>query len=396
MTGRSAGRLRFFVAARVAAGGLRALPLVVVVVAVAQLVLGTALAATEQRGQESGALLAVGGDARLKAVPTSRVADMAAAVGEAPGVDAAVAGRVAEMTLASSVSTGASVRLVIVDARAYERLLATSDLPDAPQLERLTAAGGEDAPVPALLLGGPPGLENGLHVRWGADDDVALDVVGEAPVSTPPPTPWSSSTPPPSPRPARVADPDTIWAVGPGAPEALRAAAEEDPADTVLTFDEALTNLRDAPLPAALVHLAVAASLLLVLLAGLGVVLGAALDAPARATALGRLRSLGLADRDAAPGAGRRAAGARPRQRADRSRGRGRHRLGDLRLARARGGDGSERDPAARRTPLDVAGRRRAAGGGAAPRCAPEPPAAARQPGAPAARRRLRLASRCS
>ena len=117
-------------------------------------------------------------------------------------------------------------------------------------------------------------------------------------MSTPPLTPWSSSTPPPSPRPARVADPDTIWAVGPGAPEALRAAAEEDPADTVLTFDEVLTSLREAPLPAALVRLAVAASLLLVLLAGLGVVLGAALDAPARATALGRLRSLGLADRE--------------------------------------------------------------------------------------------------
>ena len=59
-----------------------------------------------------------------------------------------------------------------------------------------------------------------------------------------------------------------------------------------------MPDLREAPLPAALVHLAVAASLLLVLLAGLGVVLGAALDAPARATALGRLRSLGLADRE--------------------------------------------------------------------------------------------------
>ena len=47
-----------------------------------------------------------------------------------------------------------------------------------------------------------------------------------------------------------------------------------------------------------MVQLAVAAALLLVLLAGLGVVLGAALDAAARATALGRLRSLGLADRE--------------------------------------------------------------------------------------------------
>ena len=297
-TGRSAGRLWFFVAARVAAGGLRALPLVVVVVAVAQLVLGTALAATQQRGQEAGALLAVGGDARLKAVPTSRVADMAAEVGAAPGVDVAVAGRVAEMTLASSVSTGASVRLVIVDARAYERLLATSDLPDAPQLERLTAAGGQDAPVPALLLGGPPGLENGLHVRWGVDDNVALDVVGEAPrvdAATDPVVVVDAAAFAAT---GARADPDTIWAVGPGAPEALRTAAEDDPADTVLTFDEALSNLREAPLPAALVRLAVASSLLLVLLAGLGVVLGAALDAPARATALGRLRSLGLADRE--------------------------------------------------------------------------------------------------
>jgi putative ABC transport system permease protein len=297
MTGRSAGRLWFFVAARVAAGGLRALPLVVVVVAVAQLVLGTALAATQQRGQEAGALLAVGGDARLEAVPTSRVADMAAAVGEAPGVHASVAGRVAEMTLASSVSTGASVRLVIVDARAYERLLATSDLPDAPQLERLTDA-SEDAPVPALLLGGPPGLENGLHVRWGATDNVALDVVGEAPrvdAATDPVVIVDAAAFAAA---GAVADPDTIWALGPGASDALLAAAEDDPADTVLTFEDALASLREAPLPAALVHLAIAASLLLALLAGLGVVLGAALDAPARATALGRLRSLGLAERE--------------------------------------------------------------------------------------------------
>ena len=295
---RSAGRLPFFVAARVAAGGLRALPLVVVVVAVAQLVFGSTLAATQQRGQESGALLAVGGDARLKTVPAREVSDRAAAVGEAPGVRAAVAGRVADGTLASAVSTGASVRLVVVDARAYERLLAASDLPDAPQLERLTATGGEDAPVPALLLGGPSGLENGLHVRWGEDDDVALDVVGEAPrvdATTDPVVVVDAAAFAAA---GAVADPDTIWAVGPGAPEALRSAAEEDPADTVLTYDEVLTRLRDAPLPAALVHLAVAASLLLVLLAGLGVVLGAAVDAPARATALGRLRSLGLADRE--------------------------------------------------------------------------------------------------
>jgi putative ABC transport system permease protein len=212
-------------------------------------------------------------------------------------VRAAVAGRVADGTLVSSVSTGASVRLVVVDAGAYERLLAASDLPDAPQLERLTATGGADAPVPALLCGGPPGLENGLHLRWG-DVDLALDVVGEAPrvdATTDPVVVVDAAAFAAA---GAFADPDTIWAVGRGAPEALRTAAEEDPADTVLTYDDVLTRLRDAPLPAALVHLAVAAALLLVLLAGLGVVLGAAVDAPARATALGRLRALGLADRE--------------------------------------------------------------------------------------------------
>ena len=294
---RSAGRLRFFVAARVAAGGLRALPLVVVVVAVAQLVLGTALAATQQRGQESGALLAVGGDARLKTAPAREVPDRAAAVGEAPGVRVAVAGRVADRTLASSVSTGASVRLVVVDARAYGRLLAASDLPDAPQLERLTATGDEDAPVPALLLGGPSGLANGLHVRWGAGRDVALDVVGEAPrvdATTDPVIVVDAAAFAAA---GAVADPDTIWAVGPGGPRHWlggRGGPDRHRAD----YDEVLTTLRDAPLRAALVDLAVAGSLLLVLLAGLGVVLGAAVDAPARATALGRLRSLGLADRE--------------------------------------------------------------------------------------------------
>lgn len=296
-TGRSARRLPFLVAAQVAAGGMRALPLVVVAVAVAQLVFASTLAGTQQRGQESGALLAVGGDARLKSVPAMEIADRAAEVGRAPGVRAAVAARVADGTLVSSVSTGASVRLVAVDARAYERLLAASDLPDAPQLQRLTDAGGADAPVPALLLGGPSGLENGLQLQWG---EVAfpLDVVGEAPrveATTDPVIVVDAEVFTAA---GAVAEPDTVWAVGPGAPEAMRVAAEADPADTVQTYGDVLDRIRDAPLSAALVHLAVAASLLLVLLAALGVVLGAAVDAPSRATALGRLRSLGLADRE--------------------------------------------------------------------------------------------------
>lgn len=295
---RSAGPLPFFVAARVAAGGTRALPLAVIVVAVAQLVLSTSLAATQQRGQEAGAMLTVGGDARLDTAPGREVLDTAANVGNAPGVELAVAGRVADRTLASSLSTGASVRLVVVDASAYARLLAASRLPDAPQIERLAARAGVDEPVPALLHGGPAGLENGLRIRWGSDAEVALDVVGEAPQVNASSDPVVVVDATALAAAGVVADPNTIWAVGEGAPEALRSAAQSDPADTVQTYDAVLTRLRDAPLSAAQVHLAVAAALMLALLAGVGMLLGAALDAPARATALGRLRALGLAERE--------------------------------------------------------------------------------------------------
>ena len=295
---RSAGRLWFFVAARVADGGLRALPLVVVVIAVAQLTLGTALAATQQRGQESGALLAIGGDARLKTAPTRLVADRAAAVAEAPGRPCR--GR---RTCRGQDAGGVGVHRRLGPPgggrRCGLRTTARRERPaDAPQLARLTTTVGDDAPVPALLLGGPAGLENGLSVRWGQDVSVALDVVGEAPRVDGTTDPVVVVDVAAFAAAGAVADPDTVWAVGTGAAEALQAAAEAGSGRHGADVRRRLTRLRDAPLPAALVSLSVVASLLLVLLAGLGVVLGAAVDAPGRATALGRLRSLGLADRE--------------------------------------------------------------------------------------------------
>ena len=220
---------------------------------------------------------------------------------------------------------------------------------------------------------------------------MALDVVGEAPrvdAATDPVVVVDAAAFAAA---GAVADPDTIWALGPGAPEALRSAAEEDPADTVLTYDEVLARLRDAPLPAALVHLAVAASLLLVLLAGLGVVLGAAVDAPARATALGRLRSLGLADRELrrvlagellAPVLASVLTGLV---------------VGVATAWATFGSLGLEEVTGQSETPQLVVplwtwlAAARAAGGGAGAGRAPEPPAAAHQPGAAAAHRRLPL-----
>ena len=391
-TGRSAGRLPFFVAARVAAGGLRALPLVVVVVAVAQLVFGSTLAATQQRGQESGALLAVGGDARLRSVPAREVADRAAEVGR--GARRTRRGR--------RPGRRRDARVLGVHGRI--------GAPGGRRRPRLRAAAGRERPArraPARAADGhrrrgragagpaarrPVGSRERAARCAGADDDLALDVVGEAPrvdAATDPVVVVDAAAFAAA---GAVADPDTIWAVGPGAPEALRAAAEEDPADTVLTYDEVLTRLRDAPLPAALVHLAVAASLLLVLLAGLGVVLGAAVDAPARATALGRLRSLGLADRELR-----------------------RVLAGELLVPvlasvltglvvgvatawATFGSLGLEEVTGQSETPQLVVplwtwtGRPRAAAGGAGAGGAPEQPAPAHQPGAAAAQRRLPLA----
>ena len=64
-----------------------------------------------------------------------------------------------------------------------------------------------------------------------------------------------------------------------------------------MLYSDALAARRGAPLVKGLVRLAVAASLLLLLFAILGVVMAAASEADPRAISLGRLRALGLRDR---------------------------------------------------------------------------------------------------
>jgi putative ABC transport system permease protein len=290
---RRSGRVRFFALAALAQSGGRVLPQLLVVAAVAQLTLGLALVATEHRGQAAGALLAVGGDARLTDSPDSSLLDTAAELTAEPGVDAAVAARVEDGVRASSAQSAATVRLVVVDAADYQGLLATSALPDSPDLDRLAQTGGDG--VPALVLGGDPGLRDRMVVRW-EDTTVPLAVVGVAPrvgASSDPVVVVDASA---FARGADAASPNTVWAVGPGAADAVQGAAGATA--TVSTYADMLAGRRDAPLASGLVRLAVAASLLLLLFAVLGVVLAAASDRPSRTTALGRLRSLGLSDRD--------------------------------------------------------------------------------------------------
>jgi putative ABC transport system permease protein len=185
---------------------------------------------------------------------------------------------------------------VVVDAAAYERLLAASGLPDAPALARLGAGSSGDR-VPALLLGGDPGLRLDLVVRWD-DVPVALAVVGDAPqveASIDPVVVVDAAAFAES---GAVADPDTVWAAGPGSAAAVRAVAGKSVAGKmgeVELLADVVAARRRAPLASGLVHLAVAAAALLLLLTVLGLALAAALEAPARAESLGRLRSLGLA-----------------------------------------------------------------------------------------------------
>lgn len=285
---RSEGGTGFFVLARLAEGGGLALPLLLLTVAVSQVTLGATLATTERAGQQAGALQAVGGDARLTTGPDPALSELARGLEARPGVRVAVAGRVADGVRASSPRAAATVRLVVVDAAGYERLLAASPLPDVPALGRLRPASGA---VPALLVGGDPGLREGLQVRFEDADPVPLEVVGTAPRVDASADPVVVVDAAAFAATGVGAAPNTVWAVGPGAGTALRAAAG---AGTVTLLSEAEAARRDAPLPSALLRLAVAAAMLLLVLALLGIALGAALGAPARAGSLGRLRALGL------------------------------------------------------------------------------------------------------
>src|SRR4051795_2521785 len=249
---RTEGGVAFFVAARLRESGVRALPLLVVTVTVAQLTFAVVLTSTEQRGQADGALLGVGGDARVTLAPGSSAADLAHRASVAPGVRAAVAARVEDDVPATSRESAGTVRLVVVDASAYRHLMAVSALPDSPQLDLLD--GQSPGGVPALLLGGPTGLRNGLVVHGPGSPPVPLQVVGAAPRVEGGVDPVIVVDADTYARAGGVAPPDTVWAVGPGAATAVRSLA--DGHGTVALYADALASRRAAPLAAGLVRLA--------------------------------------------------------------------------------------------------------------------------------------------
>lgn len=299
-TRRLAGGVPLFVAARLSSSAGRVLPTAAVVVGVAQVVLGSALVTTLHDGQAAGARAAVGGDVRLDVRPDPAVGRVADRVAPSPGVRAVAAARVEDGVRVSGSGGSTLVRLVVADADDLARVLAGSGLAsdDVAGLARDTAT--DPTRVPALLAGGAevvgavPGLDwDGVRIP--------LTEAGEAPDVGATSGPVVVVDAESFARAGAAAAPDTVWAVGPGASAAVRAAADrEGVSGSLVTYERELALRRDAPMPSAISDLAVATCVLVQLLLLLVVALAAASDAPERRSSAGRLRALGLPHRDLA------------------------------------------------------------------------------------------------
>jgi putative ABC transport system permease protein len=294
---RSRRSLPLFAAARAAATAARPLPFLVLIMSSALLTFAVSLSATESDGQAQGAWRAVGADARLTMTSSASVQALAQQVAASNGVRQAVAARVIDNVPVRNDVTSGYARLVVVDPAAFKQLLASTPLPDAPQLDQLTPADATGGPVPALLRTSDGELRNGegLSVLWNGTS-VKLHAVGTAPavgegegdILVVDAITFAAAGGP--------ATPDTVWAVGPRAPQAVAAVA--DPNSVVTLRRDVLTARESAPLAAGLLRLGRASSGVLLLLGLLGVLLGAAASAPARGETLARLRTLGLRPRE--------------------------------------------------------------------------------------------------
>ncbi|GAA2187924.1 FtsX-like permease family protein [Micromonospora lupini] len=296
---RSRRPLAVFGAARAATTAGRALPLLVLVSTMALASFALILGATVTRGLADGAWSTVGADARLDVGADAEAATPALAdrIAAAPGVRQVVVAQVTDSARVFTESTPLTPRLVVVDADAFQRLLATTPLPDAPALARLTAPGPGPGDVPALVRSSDGVLGTGTRLQLtrddapairltavgtapsvgGADDVVIVDAAALADAGLP-------------------AVPNTVWVTGPGAARAVSNSGVA--ADVVLRAD-VLRAQRATPLTTGLLRLAWTAAAVLLALGLLGLTLAAAAGASERWQTLTRLRTLGLRPRDA-------------------------------------------------------------------------------------------------
>jgi len=293
---RSRGAVAMLAAVQARATAVAALPLLTITVATGLVAVLAVLGATARAGQVDASWAAVGAEVTVTTEPGATLPDVAAAVAARPGVDQVLAARVESGVELRVAPTGRPADLLAVDAAGFARLLASTPLPDAPGLA-LLAPGGTG--VPALVGPGVP-LDGraAVTVSWNGER-VPVDPVGRAPdlagagLAT------------------VVVDaaalgeavggfplPNTLWVTGPGAAAAVAGTPELAGAD-VASRQEWLADQRADPLVGGLTLVAAGSAAVLLLMAGLAALLGAAAGAPARGRTLAVLRTQGLTGRQA-------------------------------------------------------------------------------------------------
>ena len=248
------------------------------------------------RASRHGALSAVGGDARLELQPDPALTETAGEVAGAPGVAAAAAGRVEDGVRIVGAGRCRLVRLVVVDAAAYEQLLAVERPPrrspagPAASRRRRTGCPPCCSAVPTGCARSPTcgGRTPSSRWRWSAP----------RPMSTPLPPGRRRRRRGPRRRRRRGAARHRVGRRARCGRRPRRSRSWRTALESVTSYADDLERRRDAALPSAMVRLAAASSLLLLVLAMLGTVLAAATEARARAESIGRLRALGLQHRD--------------------------------------------------------------------------------------------------
>jgi putative ABC transport system permease protein len=242
---------------------------------------------------EQGSWQTVGAEARLDLIPsvTNPTAQVAARIAAAPGVTQAVAADVTNGVQIIADQNASIPTLVVVDAAAFQKLLASTPLPDAPQLSLLSHP--DKNRIPALVHTRDGALKPGMDLELNQQnaEPIHLRAVGVAPLVD------NNAD-------VVIVDaaaglpfvPNTVWVNGSGAVSAVHAAGKGSQA--VIRAD-VLHERRSAPLNAGLVALDWAVFGTLLALGLLGFALAAAASAPERWETLARLRTLGLRTRDA-------------------------------------------------------------------------------------------------
>lgn len=302
---RSHRPLAVFGAAQAAAGSSRTLPVLVMTAATGLATFALALGATAGRGLEDASWRTVGADVRVDVAPSAGVdlAALAAKVAAAPGVDHVATAQITEGARIANTSKLVTARLVVVDAAAYQRLLADTPLPDGSALGSLTPGGqtpGGQTPggaggVPALVRSADGSLRPGMQLQFPRKEaaPIALTAVGPAPVL------GDSGDAMYVDAAALTAagvpvEPNTLWVSGPGAARALDGVQGIG----VTVRADVARDRRSAPVTAGLFALTWVSAITLAALGLLGFALGTAAGAPQRWATLGRLRTLGLRLRD--------------------------------------------------------------------------------------------------